>query len=149
MDYHARWSFEHRGWELKCHRCGNTFYARRRDAKYCGASCRKDVSRQATERKQKAIADIYGMIHRTRSISKQYGTSQDVLDAMILLRQSIDASLQMFSVEWDVQQLPGFKPLPSAPEAKASPASKAAKKRSTAPAMPAPAAPPQPPAASP
>lgn len=128
MNVMARWDFEHGGWELQCERCGKTFYAKRRDAKFDSAACRKHANR-AGERKQKAITELTMTAYQARQIAKKYSGSQDVYDQMVLLKQSLEASLTLFNVTWQPLELAlDATPAPS-PAAKAKRATKQQKKR--------------------
>lgn len=54
--------------EAECKHCGRTFYAKRSDARFCSANCRKASSRRASQIKREA-ARIRSMIDRVWSIA--------------------------------------------------------------------------------
>lgn len=62
----VKWNFEKGGYELTCLQCGKVFIAKRSDAKFCSAVCRKASARRKAQLKRaadNALQEI-AFIHR-------------------------------------------------------------------------------------
>lgn len=81
------------------------FEATRSDASYCCGKCRQWVH-DAPKRKQAAIDELRQMQQRIIEIERKYKGSQDVLDAMIALKNTVVSSVNLFDVQWNIRTLP-------------------------------------------
>lgn len=67
----AKWNSRVGAYELPCLQCGTSFFAKRSDAKFCGAICRKASARRK-EQIERAAMNAIGQIAYIRSMASKY-----------------------------------------------------------------------------
>lgn len=108
------WNQDTWSYEVKCQGCGRIFEAKRRDAKACGPTCRKRISR-AVDQQQLALQELLIMATRIDAICSSWPDSQAVLDQVQLLAASARASAGKIKPPWRPLTLPLELPAPSRP----------------------------------
>lgn len=85
-------------YRVECLQCSKVFEASRCDATFCSARCRVAFSREP-QKMRNAIDHMNGLQNMVDGYAKKYKRNQDVYEAMLALKKSLEFSLARFENE--------------------------------------------------
>ncbi|HTS10275.1 MAG TPA: hypothetical protein VMP68_32225 [Candidatus Eisenbacteria bacterium] len=91
-------------WRVQCPVCHRWFEAKRADATFDTARCRKWYN-DAPKRKKHALEELHSMAIRASEIAHTYRYSQDVFDQILALRAALKKTLEGMDTDWSQERL--------------------------------------------